>query len=635
MKTGGISQLIMGLWRGSGMRKTFAFLVLGNIAAVLALSGQGLDCTNDLEDFMFCHFEGKNCSEYNMTLLSNDRRDDQDCVFKQCIHGQCCCSMRMKYLVSGDTYKATVWKEGHSLESKTISITDTIKPKRPTITSVSENNGIFKVVWLTNTRSAIRYSLTAEVTYHEKGSKNKVSETVNQTNDNGENSYELQDLKPSTTYLVSVRSYTHWSKMYSDSSMPWEFTTPMSSGTLYLIIVISLSVAAVLITGAMYGCYVKFKTKWWDSVAKCPNPKLLVMHAREHEILKPVRPIISSICVEPLLDDNKPWLKDFQKDSSGGSLQQSSGISTGSSGFSYAETEPVNIIAKVQEARDKALATISLISPFTANLPSDVNKDGSLLCAPCSTNDVMPEDIGSGSSGFMNRTYSILLPNCTAQIAQIMSEAQTQNQMPCDSGYQSSEGVTVVTTYQQTPVCLLLTSPPEVSSLIPTDMSYQPCNADSGTFSYADASRSSSISSGTNTTASLDSVSRVEAACETCENENSEQVVVCDENPCYGSVPACSLSFPPVDFDYQPFQSVVEQPGMSLLKRTSDGAEKHFGGHPEDLSVKTPQSLFNNQAVTCPINDGQCFSEPPRPFLSLNSRDKSVPIVTDSGYQCV
>lgn len=317
-------------------------------------------------------------------------------------------------------------------------------------------------------------------------------------------------------------------------------------------------------------------------------------------------------------------LKESLKDSSSGSLQQSSGISTGSSCLSYANTEPANIIAEVQEALSKAFANIGPVSPSTTKLSSDMDKDSSFLC-PSHENDFMAEDMNSGSFGLLNKTYSILLPNFPSQST---TEVQAGNKMLCDSNYHPSEGVTVVSTYQETPACPLITLSPEVPSSMPTDMSYQPCNADSGTFSLAEDLSSSSITSDTNTAASCDLVPQVEAAYESLERGNTEQVVVCNNS----TMPADSHSFPTVDFDYQPFQSgAVEQPGILL---NTHEREENYNKYQEEPLTKMPHTLFG-QAVSCPMNNDQCLPEIKRPFLSLISANKSVPVITDSGYQCV
>ncbi|XP_041636391.1 uncharacterized protein LOC121505290 isoform X2 [Cheilinus undulatus] len=473
-----------------------------------------------------------------------------------------------------------------------------VNPKTPTIISVNESMGNFKVFWLTNMEGILSESLTAEVTYHVKGSTREFV-AVKQTAANGRNNYVIQGqlLKPSTTYAVSVRMMDS-SKTFSDSSDEREFTTrrdeieektlqeleesAMSSDTLFAII--SLCVAAVLISGVIYGCFVKLRSKWWDTVEKCPNPKLLDMHPSEQKFLKTAPPIFSSVCVEPLSDDRRLWFKHPLKDSSDGSLQQSSGIGSGSSCLRDANSEPADIISEVQDATRKALSKIiiSTTSPLTTGLMTDFPQDSSLLCAPHNLCDVQDEDMSSGLSAFLNKTYSIPIPGDPVQTTTDISEVQIE--MPCETAHRPSEGATVISTYQQAAPCPPITLP---FSLIPTDISYQPCNTNSGTCSFQD-SGISSVSSGTNTTQSCDPVCEVEAACEGFENGKIDaEAIVSDENPC--SVPAESHSIPAVDYDYQPFQHLVE-PSVFISDMKGGEKEEHCN-HPEDPYIKTPQTV--------------------------------------------
>lgn len=215
--------------------------------------------------------------------------------------------------------------------------------------------------------------------------------------------------------------------------------------------------------------------------------------------------------------------------------------------------------------------------------------------------------------------------------------------MLCDSAYHSSEGDVVICADQRTPACPLVNLPPVVSSLMPTDMSYQQCNADSGRFSYAEDSSLSSVSSGTNTT---DPVCRVEVGCESFDegvggvtklSGKTEELIICDENPCYGCGPAGSHSFPPVDDDYQAFQNLVEQPDISFSEKRRDEKEEHWNEFPEESFTKTPQSFLNPvvPGFVNSVQDGQSLSELQRPFLSLIPAYQSVPVITDSGYQSV
>ncbi|XP_044069872.1 uncharacterized protein LOC122884263 [Siniperca chuatsi] len=528
-------------------------LLVGQIATAAALSGdnktgQTLDCVNDMDEWIFCRFEAQNCVEYNVTVRMHGfglSHRVKDCILKQFDAGRCCCSVQEIFVI-GETFTATVWKGDISVESKIINVRDSLKPKTPTIISVEESNGNFQVIWNQNTKSrVISNELTAYVTYQKKGDTGqgfKSDRTVK-----GLNYYEIpgRHLKPSTTYVVSVKSHMNWSGLFSDSSEEWEFTTPVSPTVLLLAIIISLSIAAVIISGALYGCYVKFKTKWRDTVAKCPNPKLLIMHPSKQEVLKPVPPVISSICVELLVPgDSKPWSEESLRDTS-------SEISTTSS-----NTEPAHIVAGVQDALDKAFANISLIPLLTTNPLGELKKDTGLFTAPYNP-----------CGGFDNKTYFAPIPSCPHEIMTDGSEVQTEAEMLCDSAHDPSEGDIATCADQQVPACLLVTLPPVASSLMTTDMSYQQCNADSGRFSSAEDSSLSSISRGTDTTASCDPVSRVKGFDEVVSgatklNGKTEEAAICGENPCHGRVPAGSHSFPPVDDDYQAFQNLVEQPDI-------------------------------------------------------------------------
>lgn len=625
-------------------------LKLGCIATALAVSGddnktgQNLDCTHNCTD-MNCQFEAQNCSEYNLILQSNDGHGENHCLLKQCHTGLCCCSVQM-ILVPGETHTATVWeKRGKKIESKNISVADTMKPQTPTIISVNESNGNFEVRWETNMESLCGNRLKACVTYHKKGDTEKVRTCTPFKLTDGLNYCEIpgQHLEPSMTYVVSVKSQSNLSGLFSDSSEEREFTTPVSPKNLQLAIIISLSIAAVIISGAIYGCYVKFKTKWWDTVAKCPNPKLLIMHPSEQEVLKPMPPIISSICVEPLVpDDNKLWSKESLRDTSSGSLQQSSGISTGSSCLSYANTEPPDIKAVVKDALDKVFPNISPVSPLTTSPLTELNKESGLFSDSYNACGVRVDDINSGSSGFDNKTYSILLPSCQNEIMTHSSEVQKQAEILCDSGYHPSEGVIVICPYQQVPACLLDDLLPVVSSLMTTDLSYQQCNADSGRFSPAEDTSLSSISSETNTTASCDPISRVESFDEvvigaTKLNGKAEEAILCDDNPCYRCVPAGLHSCPPVDDDYQAFQNLVDHADLLFSETRSVEGEENLSKYPEESFINMPQS-FCGPVVPGSINNvqgGQCLSELQRPFPSFISAGQSMPVITDSGYQSV
>lgn len=325
-------------------------------------------------------------------------------------------------------------------------------------------------------------------------------------------------------------------------------------------------------------------------------------------------------------------LKGLLIDTSSGSTQQSSGISTGSSCLSYANTEPADIIAGVQDALCKAFPNISPISPETTCDFLEPNKDSDLFSVPSDPPGLRADDMSSGSSGFDNRTYSLLLPSCPQQIMTGSSDVQTE--MVCDSAYHPSEGDTVACAEQQVPACPVFNLSLLASSPIPTDMSYHQCNADSA---YAEDSSLSSVSSGSNTTCDL--VPRVEAGCESFDevvsgetklNAKKEETLVCDENPCYGHVPAGSHSFLPVDDDYQAFQNLVKQPDVLLPDQISFEKQENLDKYPEESFDKIPPVI---PGFIDSVPGGQCLPELQRPLISLMS--SHMPAITDSGYQSV
>ncbi|KAM7423866.1 hypothetical protein PAMA_000296 [Pampus argenteus] len=628
-------------------RLSFILLVLAHIATVVLSgfnnkTGLNLYCTNNME-FMTCYFEGQNCNEYNLTVVSNvPNGGNHHCIPEQCNTEWCCCSSKA-IIVIQETHTVTVLKGNQSLESKIIDITSSVKPDRPTIISVNESNGKFEVLWNANVKKGtLINTLKVEVTYHKKGDSNEVSEFLKSTTVAGLNYFEIlsRNLEPSTTYVVRVKTYTTLSDLFSDSSEAYEFKTP-SRNFLLLAVIVILSAAAVIISGAIYCCFVKIKTKWWDTFDTFQNSKILDMHPSKPQVLKTMPSIISSVTVEPFLPSDSKWVKASLMGSSSESLEQSSGISTGSSLISYAKTEPADIIAGVQDALCKAFANISPISPVVTNPLTELNKGSGLLSTPYNTYEAKADDLSFGSSGFDNKTYSILVPNCSWQTAATDTcENQAQAEMLCDSAYHPIQGETLTCHDKQAPACL---GPAQqaISSFMSTDMSYQH-NVDSGRYSYTENSSLSSISSGTNTTASCDLASRVENFDEvvsgaTKPDGKSEEVTVCDENPCYNCVPANSRSFPPVDDDYQAFQSLVKQPDILFSEQRREEGEERLDRFPEKSSTMILQSFISPAFpdFTNNVQGGRCLSGLQRPFFPLISADQSMPVITDSGYQSV
>ncbi|KAM9409418.1 uncharacterized protein KZ484_001634 [Pholidichthys leucotaenia] len=638
------------------------FLLLVGALAGVDETGFSLDCFNDFNYTMSCQLIRPNCSQwqepcsqYNLTLSNIDWNEMEQCTMQQYDTGQCCCSVRMSSrLVAGEEFNATVWKGGKRIKSKTIFVHLSVKPNPPTIVSVTESNRNFEVRWKTNMRGPIISELKAEVTYYKKGDIKKVKDTIDPATDSDNLMYyEIngESLEPSSTYVVSVKSIRNSSNlMVSESSAEWEFKTParpVSEKVIISIIIVILCIGAVAITGAVYWCYITFKAKWWDIVGKYSNSTLLNMNRSEQEVLKPVKPPISSVCVEPFIpDESKPWSETSL--ASDRSLEKSSGISAASSGLSYANTASLDIKAGVEDALRKAFPNISPVLQLNNNPlpPLDVPQDRSLVSIPYDPCDVRTSDMSSGSSCFENKTYSLLLPNGPHRVTTDITEVDISDKISCNSEHHPSSSDMANHPDQQVSACLVPVQQvfpltPAGPFLLPIDVSYQRCNADCGRFLYADDPSLSSVSSGKNTTTTGNVGSKAEVGFQNSNvgsgevegNGDRKIVVKCDEDPCYNCVPGGAHSSPTVDDDYQPFQSLVVQSKVLHLEEGRAEHQEHLGKYSEDSFTTCSQS-FLNPNVSSFINTPQselCQT----PFFSVMSASQSVPIIVDSDYQSV
>lgn len=291
--------------------------------------------------------------------------------------------------------------------------------------------------------------------------------------------------------------------------------------------------------------------------------------------------------------------------------------------LSYANTAPIDVRAGVQEALGHTFANISPISFISACPASELHSG--LFSSPSALWGSGANDTNSSSSGFDNKTYSILIPVFSQEIPADGPAAHLRGEIEFDAADHASEGPAAICSEQLLPTPLLLCGGPPGSSLMPTDMSYQQCSAELESFPHAEAPSVLSLSNGGNATVSGDPVPGAEAGHGGGPDELAAQLragalVVCDENPCYGTVPAGSFGFPAVEDEYQPFQSQVERPGASCSGEPS-------GDDLERLSATClPLPTSAQTAAAAAVQ---------RPFLPLFCADPCTPVITDSGYQCV
>ncbi|XP_061591017.1 uncharacterized protein LOC133456535 [Cololabis saira] len=594
-------------------RLLFPLLLLGLFASALRPHGANtdptFDCINDFDENMFCQFEQQNCSEYNLTLvlINGPTKTQSSCSFQVCQAGVCCCSMKM-LLIHGETHNATVWKGGERFASKNISVTETIKPVTPTIVSVKESNENFEVLWRTG-RKELSIPLTAEVTYHKKGDTNKTVLLTKKQEKEGLWFYEINGgkLEPRTTYAVSVRTFTEY-KQFSDSSKEWEFKTGGSRSSEMLAIIVSLSVVAAVACGAIFVCYVKLKTKLWDKYSSIQPVTLSTWQPSKTPILKVEEPKPSTVFIEPPRpDDIKQGLKTVWTGSEGSGSFQSSGISTGSSHLSYAETEPLDVKAAVQNALMKDL-NISPVSLMDTNPFKELNKDSVSVSSSYNPCDVRAAETSSGSSGLMNLSYSLVIPTLADP-----SEVPMQSETLCCPGYDLNKNSIMNSPEPQVSACLF-PAQPDVSGPMQIDMSYQQCSAD--------PQRSSDSGS-----FSPELESRVELA-------GPKKLTSIGEN-----LPSCAVShgFIEMEDGYQPIKSQAEEIEVLISQGTCGDHLENLKTHPEESFNQIPSGCSGllSAGFSSDAPSGPSLLDLQRPCLPLMSVGQRPPIITDSGYQSV
>ncbi|XP_061923246.1 interleukin 4 receptor, tandem duplicate 1 isoform X2 [Entelurus aequoreus] len=546
--------------------KMFAilFLHVGTIATSAALPGVNLDCTNNHERLMTCHFEAQNCTDYNVPLWSHE--GERYCLPVQSASGKCRCSVDMT-LVSDETHLASLQRGGKDVESKNITVKNHVKPNAPTIVSVKESNGNVVVKWRSNiNRDSLREDMMTNVTYRKEGDTKEVSQIVRVLTADEPCYLEIlgEHLAPSTTYVVTAQNFLEWGYQPSDRSEEYKFTSPPSPQRLLVAVIVSLSLVAVIATCATYGCYVKCRAKYWDSVGDYQNSKLLDLNRSEQEVLKPTAPIISSIYVEPPTDDIKSW----SKGSSTENLLQSSGISSGPSSLSGTCTEAVDIITGVQEAISKALMNISPMSlstnhPLTSSLPpaplSPYNRKQYLGSYECDN----------------TTTYSSIVPSCPPQ----MKTEQSQSGTMCQFEYQEAS-VTSTCPDKQASSCEDIALPTMVSSYLLTGTSCRQGTRDSLRFSHSDESLNCSKAS---LNGDVESKTRDG-------HKSLKQMLAGDDD---SSLPVCS--------NYQTFQGLRMHSGILFADLKSSGKGENSGKFPQ----KTEDAIKGDTADSFTIARSQ------------------------------
>ncbi|XP_047219951.1 uncharacterized protein LOC124867521 [Girardinichthys multiradiatus] len=577
-----------------------------------AQAGHVLDCTNDYEK-IFCQLAVKECSEYTVNITNDEGYKIENCSLEQCNIDQCCCSVNF-LPIPGETHTAKALKGSTEVDTKTIGLSESFKPKTPTIVSVEEFNGNFAVRWMTNMTNFLE-PLTAEVTVSKKGDRKKVFKQIKPAVVNGLQSFEIsgQDLEPGTVYMVSVRSYTDMSQMFSDRSEEYKFETSGSQSLLFLGIIIVLSVFGIILFFSVYICFVRIKKKLWDSFS---DPKKLVVAARKPEYLTPMYTTTSPVLVKPppTSDDNQMLKMAINQREDASMNQNSSGIDTCSSDSCYGQAEPDHK-AIISGALRKALQDC-----IPKNLVSPIAKVG----LPPITQDEwearhMENETSSGSSGIVNRSYFMSVPSSPNQTMEHNSTDKLQ-----DNSSYSCKSDTVNLPDQQVTACLF-SALKDISSPVLVDPSYRPCKVNPKRSSYAENTSLSSTSSDT-----ITCESRVGAGFERSDEVSADSVKVM---LLFSSrEPSGSDSCAVVVDDYKPFPVKVDQADVLI-------SEKQSSEHHQRLNVNQDGSVdkFSQHRLIPGLNKliGPCPTVLQTPYFPMMSTELPIHVMMKMGYKCV
>ncbi|XP_029914332.1 uncharacterized protein LOC115364060 [Myripristis murdjan] len=543
--------------------------------------------------------ERRNCREYS---LKSPKFKKGPCQF----NGTCNCSTKF-YPVLGTSFSVTLHKGSEELGSKELQVHKIWRPKTPTITSVTQSrNGNYEVRWNNNYElTAIYEFLSYTVTYGKKGETPQNFTTKDMYYEIPENK-----LEPNTIYVVSVRTHTNLNNRISARSDKYEFKTSLSPYMILMLVIASLSVAAIIITTFMFIYCSRIKEKLWDEVAELQNPSFFNIHPGEPKILQPPETSFSKLLVLPCdSDEDASWSDDSPADTS------SSGVHLAGSSDGPVNVAPNDIIASVRGALRMVLPQHAVTSSASDSFPTVSQNASGLL-----------------SRGVAFKTSPGLFD--LGDTSRSGSDRQPPSVMSSDSAYQQNQGHffgrNISPEQQALSSGQLYENRPCVPSCVLTNSLWKLPGAES-----AGDSGLSSVSGGISTSGS-GNVASITAARLQSDDQSVSRVInltdltqdVCCESmkPCAGGLPAVSHTLP-ITHDYQAFQSLVTQPGVSVAEQ-STGGERQLDQHPEERSNDICRASLEPVLLD--------FSYAPQcPFVLPLSADLSEAVLTVSGYQPV
>ncbi|KAI5608902.1 hypothetical protein C0J50_6471 [Silurus asotus] len=203
-----------------------AFLLL--FGFVFSESSESLQCFNDYDTELKCSLtpaESETCSEYRLKALIETHH--RFFHFEETHLGTCECRIDVPGFVIGEDLKINLWKEGKIWRLITISTGNSIKPRRPIITSVVQkaNRDILVTVNTTYTKQPFSDYLMVELNYKIDGSDEKETTLLQKASTVHE--ILVSNLQPNSRYVLRARVKSSYSfnHTFSDYSGPIKFQT--------------------------------------------------------------------------------------------------------------------------------------------------------------------------------------------------------------------------------------------------------------------------------------------------------------------------------------------------------------------------------------------------------------------------
>ncbi|KAL0992839.1 hypothetical protein UPYG_G00099230 [Umbra pygmaea] len=642
----------------------FMFTTIGILKADDAMNYENLECFNDYDETLFCRLttDESKCTGYNMefNFLSRKKIEPYYCTFEEKKLSdsffECKCSIDQMILIVGEEFNATLSHSGKQLESRIISISDSIKLKAPTVKVVEPSgNRNFLVKWETNYEKPIPCTdLKAEMSYRRKGESNEVSLNISS------NTHEIlgRDLEPNSIYSLKIRTYCNYGHRFSDWSEEFEFS---HSAQLFQIVIFLICIAIVILTIALFWCAIRLKTKWWDNIPKCSKPDILYMVPGVPKVLDPHKTLVSPIYFDSSITEGKPWTNNLIEGSSRG-FQEDCSSEVDKSSMDYAHVDPermnVHIINHCQNALKQVfdnlgnnLPASSTTDEYAAINSPESNKDSGVSSPD--NNPVHSLNETGGSSSYNNMTYSVSLSSSEESEQNKTSPCSAQPR--CDNvSHHSNKDVVLKSEPLHMFAC---TAQPDVNlstnseAILQTDFSYGTIVGSETTTSAEDSCLTydldvSNMSTPHNVISVVDiyqpfgealgkdNVRGTDATMpllpQSFQNVNSCEPLTYDMNPCYQSLTDRGCSLAPSEDDYQAL------PNLGLDQKVSEQHTKE--GKPFDMSVETENSQSSLGSVPLnfiPNSQGGQFLTFGSPFINAFSTDQAIQMENESDYHCL